>query len=242
MIYSAIYFDDSGTDAGSEIAVASCYLGHVEQWSALSRNWDEINQQEHFGVFHMADFVGKQKQFSDWPKAKCDRTIRKLISVIRTRAEHAFSACIVKDAYDQYILGDSVLRRKSYKNHYSAAIHMCMAHIAQWRKKRQRLEPIQYVFDQMSKGRGEIDAMFQTVMSGGVDGLESYGVYGKKLRDGWSFQSKAMVIPLQAVDIWAYENFRYMRDIVIPHSSAKPRGSYPCPLWITAQCVLSKSH
>jgi hypothetical protein len=229
MINSTIYFDDSGTHPESEMAVASCYIGHVEQWNELCRNWNEANEKEEFGTFHMADFVANKAQFKApvWAdKRKRDRTIMRLINIIRTRAEYGFSACIVKDAYDKHILADPVLVRKSYKNHYSAAIHMCMAHIDEWRTKRNREEPIQYIFDQLSKGRGEIDAMFQTVMLGGSDGLKRYGVYGKKLRDGWSFQDKESVVPLQAADIWAYENYRYMRDIVIPNSGSAPRQSF----------------
>jgi hypothetical protein len=222
-----LYCDDSGTHKGSDIAVAGYYVATVEQWEHFKRNWEEVNQREHFGIFRMADFVARQKQFAapeSQDEAKRDRTIRALISAIKIRAQIGFSAAMMKSAFDEVITEE--IRERFGDNHYALAIRLCVGLVNQWRDKFGYREPIQYVFDRQSEGKGDIDEMFRIYVSGKDDALQRYGIYA----DCWSFQDKAQVVQLQAADIWAYENFRYMRDCHIPEDSTKlkkpPRHSY----------------
>jgi hypothetical protein len=57
-----------------------------------------------------------------------------------------------------------------------------------------------------------------------ADAVRRYGIY----EEGWSFQSKANAIQLQAPDIWAYENYRYAVDRFFPPDEKKKplRESY----------------
>jgi hypothetical protein len=222
----SLYCDDSGTDASSEIAVAGCCIATVQQCQEFKRNWENINQREHFGIFHMADFVAKREQFaeSEWQnQEKRDRTMSALLGVIRTRAAFVISTAVVKSAYDEVVTGD--LRERMGKNHYTFAVRHCVAIVDSWRARHRYTEPLQYVFDRMSKGSGDInDTVFKPVVLGGEAGLQRYGI-GK---DGWSFQDKSVVIPLQAADIWAWENFRYAaRTYFKPNGARAPiRESY----------------
>lgn len=223
-----LYCDDSGTHKGSDIAVAGCYLATVEQWENFKRNWQEINDREHFGVFRMADFVAHKAQFAEpqWQDdAKRGRTIRALISTIKLRAQVGFSAAVVKSAFDEVITDD--IREKFGDNHYTLAVRLCIGLVNQWRNKYGYREPIQYVFDRLSEGKGDIDKMFSIYVKGKDHALQQFGIY----EDCWSFQDKAQVVQLQAADIWAYENFRYMRDCFMPTEGLDklarvPRRSY----------------
>jgi len=119
-----LYCDDSGTHSKSAVAVAACYVSTVEQWTECKRNWNEADDRENFGVFHMADFVAKQEQFAapEWSdKTKRDRTIQALINLIRTRAQIGFAAVVEKSAYDDVVL-ESALRHKFQDNHYAFCI------------------------------------------------------------------------------------------------------------------------
>ena len=60
-----LYCDDSGTHAASNIAVAGALIASVEQWHSFAKAWNEVNEREHFGVFHMADFENRQAQFAE---------------------------------------------------------------------------------------------------------------------------------------------------------------------------------
>ena len=141
-----LYCDDSGTHPKSDVAVSACCISTVEQWTEFKRNWDEANQRENFGVFHMADFVAKQAQFSspEWnDQAKRDRTIQALINLIKTRSQMGFSAVVVKSAYDEVIVGGQ-LREKFGDNHYAFAVRLCTAMINRWREKYKYGEPMRH--------------------------------------------------------------------------------------------------
>jgi hypothetical protein len=221
-----LYCDDSGTHAQSDVAIAGCYIATVEQWQHLKRNWVKVDAKEKFGVFHMADFVGKYKQFGEpeWQdEEKRDRTLWALIGIINARVRIGIAAAVIKSAYDEIIPAD--LRERLGKNHYTFAVRMCISFVEQWRKRHGYItEPIQYVFDQMTKGKGDIEDAMKIGASGGSDGLRRYGIY----EDGWSFQSKKNVIQLQAADMWAYENYKYaMERYFAPEDQRKPvRKSY----------------
>jgi len=221
----ALYCDDSGTHAESDIAIAGCYITTVEQWQEWKRNWDEVNAREKFGVFHMADFVAKKKKFAlpEWQDdVKRDRTIKALINVTTTRMRFAIAAAVVKSAYDEIVPAD--MRPRLGKNHYTFAIRMCVAFIENWREQHGYTEPMQYVFDRLTKGKGDIDDAFSIAASGGSEAVRRYGIYN----DGWSFESKESIIQLQAPDIWAYENYRYSVDRFFPPVEKKKplRESY----------------
>lgn len=224
-----LYCDDSGTHAQSDIAVAACYISTVSQWQDFKRNWEEVNKREEFGVFHMADFVAKKEQFAEpqWNnQKKRDRTLRALINIIKTRAKAGFAAVVVKSAYDDLIV-NGALREKFGDNHYAFAVRICTAMIDKWRKKYGYKQPIQYVFDRMSKGKTDINAIFNTLLLGGKDALDRYGVY----KDCWFFADKEQIVQLQAADIWAWENYRYMVDCFMPGRIQRlkpkpPRRSY----------------
>jgi len=131
-----LYCDDSGTHAQSDVAVAACYVSTVEQWTQFKRNWDEANKRENFGVFHMADFVGRQQQFSsvEWSsRIKRDRTLGALINIIRTRARIGFATAVVKSAYDDVIVNGG-LKERFGENHYAFAVRMCTAMVDRWRR------------------------------------------------------------------------------------------------------------
>jgi len=81
-----VYFDDSGTDAGSPVAVAACYVSSKGQWDEFTRNWNEVRQDAGFDAFHMSEFVAKReagrKPYCDWDNARKDRVYARLASII----------------------------------------------------------------------------------------------------------------------------------------------------------------
>lgn len=151
-----LYCDDSGTHAQSHIAVAACFVAPVLQWEHFAKDWNAANDAENFGVFHMADFVAKKKQFAlpEWQDPqKRDRTLRRLVNIINTRKQHGFAAAVEKVGIEEEMPRHFADGYEVGKNHYTFAVRMCLAKVRKWRKKYGHTEPIQYVFDEMSKGK-----------------------------------------------------------------------------------------
>jgi hypothetical protein len=182
--------DDSGTHAESEIAVAACFISDDTQWEHFDGDWKAANADEHFGVFHMADFVARKEQFalSEWQDGqKRDRTIKRLITITNIRKKHGFFAAVEKSAYDAEVPKELRERYKIGNNHYTFAVRMCMGKIIKWRRRHNHDGPVQFVFDRMTKGSGEINAVFEFAIKEGEEKtLRENGIR----RNGCFFKNK----------------------------------------------------
>jgi len=76
----------------------------------------------------------------------------------------------------------------------------------------------------MSKGKGEIDQVFEHHLAGGKQAAMLAGIS----IGGWSFQDHRIVLPLQAADILAWETLWHMQKVVLPKEADKKphRRSY----------------
>ena len=148
----------------------------------------------------MADILGGRGEFRGWSKTERERLIERLIANVRCRASIGISVSVPKIAYDRAVQGR--IRERFGKFHYTFAVRSWLTQIKLWREIHGITGPMQYVFDQMSQGKGEIIAALEYHVSTGraqLSGLES---------GGYSFQSKAGLPPLQAADILAHETYR----------------------------------
>jgi hypothetical protein len=205
----AAHFDDSGTHKESGIALASCLIASTEQWQEFNRNWDEANQSEGFGTFHMADFAFGEAQFKGWSDSKKERVLRRLCSIIRTRACAGWSVAVTKRDYDEIISGP--FRDWCGHFHYTFCVRQCAGSIAVWRKINAPKSSLKYVFDRMNQGKG--DVMFPMDCAIKNSELESKAT-GLKTLGGYSFESKSEIWPLQAADIYAWTSLQQMRKLI----------------------------
>jgi hypothetical protein len=194
----------------------------VVQWERFEKDWNRARETEGFNVFHMSKFVSKNKPFDspEWhDQTKRDRLLARLINIVRTRASFAFFSAVDKSAYDEvipdkwkkdYILGE---------NHYTFAVRMCLARVRRWREKYGHTGPVQFMFDRMTKGHGEIMKVFEQSLEEGEEQALTFGIS----KDGYSFQDRAVILPLQAADILAWETLRHMQAVVLaPEGEKKP--------------------
>jgi len=191
------YFDDSGTHAQANVAVAACFISTVDKWEALESLWNEVNAKEKFGIFHMADFVAKTKQFKDWEDPKRDRVIRELITIIKANVYVSVMSAVIKADYDAEVTGDA--RRYLGQTHYSFNVRSCFNFIRQWREKNNFTDPINYVFAAGSEGNGELNDLFKSAITQ-ENRRDAYLKVGLK-KSGWTFARKEDVVQLQSADI-----------------------------------------
>lgn len=217
----ALYCDDSGTHGGSECAVAACYIAPTDQWESFVTDWKRAEEQEKFGAFRMADFVAKKKQFStpEWADPiKRKRVMERLTTIIKARAHLAFFSVVEKRGYDLE-MPKEFIEKLRLGSHYTFAVRICLGRLLRWRLQRNHKWPIQFVFDQMSKGKGEIDRVFEHHLAGG----EAVAMDVDITPSGWSFQDHRVVLPLQAADILAWETLWHLKNIVLSKVDRKPR-------------------
>jgi hypothetical protein len=204
------FFDDSGTHATSEIAIAACYVSTIGGWKGFVQAWDDVRLQEDFDVFHMARFTAppgqNKKPFCDWDKAKKERVYGRLARIINENKRAGIAVAVPKLAYDQ---APESFRAKWGHEHYTFAVRMCLSRIADWREKSLITLPMQYIFDwemQGSDKRREISDIWSAM----------HELLAQRLgtdKAGYEFQHKEQLKPLQAADILAWQMNNHMRKI-----------------------------
>jgi hypothetical protein len=163
-----VYFDDSGTDAKSEIAIAACYISTKRGWEAFVEGWDQARWEEGFEVFHMADFVARpehgHKPFCTWNNSKKDHVYGRLADIINKNKRIGIACAVPKKAYDERVPDD--LKVHYGTEHYAFAVRKCLMCILEWREASLITLPMRYVFDwemNTSEKRIQISKMLDTM-------------------------------------------------------------------------------
>jgi len=206
-----VYFDDSGTDPKSEIAIAACYVSTKGGWDKFVEAWDHARWEEGFDTFHMAHFVAPRehghKSFCDWDNTKKDHVYSRLAKIINENKWTGIACAVPKKGYDEIVPDD--LKIHYGKEHYTFAVRTCLIRLLDWRKASMVTLPMRYVFDwemSISEKRKEISAMMDTMHD---SWKEQFGMEP----GGYSFEHKEMFKPLQAADILAWQMNALMRKI-----------------------------
>lgn len=207
-----IYWDDSGTDKRSPIAVAAAYVATTTQWDCFVRDWDRAREQEGFDHFHMADFMAKpeynKQPYCNWDSEKRNKVYFRLANIINTRVRMGFAVAVPKEPYDQY--APKHFRYEYADTHFGFAVKTCMGLVDDWHEKYAQGEPVRYVFDRMGKGKGELEDIWRMI------GQEpDAAARGGLVPHGYSFEDKRLFKPLQAADMLAWNQFTYQRDVIL---------------------------
>jgi hypothetical protein len=213
-----VYFDDSGTDPHSTIAIAACYISTKRSWDEFVRAWDEARRDEGFECFHMVDFAAyhdkTKKPFCDWEIEKRQRVYKRLATIINENKRVGLGIAIPKDTYDRLVPNlPDWLRWRMGKFHYTFAVRILMGLIKDWRFRYNIRLPMQYIFDREAReeARAEIRATWE-----GIEKRQSWSIkYGIEKEDGYSFQNKCVYKPLQAADILAWQLNNHMRNVIM---------------------------
>ena len=206
------YFDDSGTDGNSEIAVAACYISTKRGWDEFVQAWDYARSEEEFAAFHMAHFVAPRAQghkpFCDWDNTKKDHVYSRLAKIVNENKWIGIASAVPKKVWDRT---PERIRQHYGREHYTFAVRMCLMRILDWREKCLISLPIRYVFDwEMSTAqkRKEISIIFD-ILGRNEPMAQKFGVEP----GGYSFEHKEEFKPLQAADILAWQMRCHMQKI-----------------------------
>src|SRR5438105_4477190 len=127
------YFDDSGTDGNSDIAVAACYISTKRGWFVEA--WDRARWEEGFECFHMAHFLAPAEQnhkpWCDWDNGKKQHVYARLAEIINENKRIGIAVAVPKDIWDST---PEHVRQHYGRQHYTFAVRMCMNRIFRWRE------------------------------------------------------------------------------------------------------------
>ena len=208
------YFDDSGTDGNSDIAVAACYISAKRGWDEFVEAWDHVRWEEGFDCFHMAEFVAPKEQghkpWCDWSDDKKKRVYNRLAKIVNENKRVGIAVAVPKAVWDNT---PEPIRGHYGRQHYTFAVRMCLNRIVRWRAESLIRHPVRYVFDwemQRSPKREEISKVLDVVAR--PQNWEVAGLLGLE-PEGYAFEHKEESKPLQSADILAWQMRSHMRKI-----------------------------
>jgi hypothetical protein len=165
---------------------------------------------------HRADlenFRGEFKESCGWNPRRRGAFLRKLHPIIRRRTKLPIGSAVIKEDFEA-IIPDKI--KKKFGGSYGWCAHACLVKVLIWCKRscRQRIAPIDWMFEAGTIGQTQVDAMF-TELYGDSRQREAWRI-GK-----WSFEKKD-VVQLQAADVLAYELFKLVENQVIDKGEKYP--------------------
>lgn len=199
MFHFETYWDNSEEEPATEntpafpMTIATCYVATKEQWDEFKRNWDDVRREEGFDVFHMTDFMARVKPFNEWDQVKRDRVYYRLASIINTRVRMGFAVGVPGESFDAHT--PQQMKEDLGKRHFTFAVRSALDLVRQWYARYGEGKAVQYVFDRMGKGRGEIMAIFDLAKE--QRGLAAELGALPNEPDGIAFQDKEFFKPLQ---------------------------------------------
>jgi hypothetical protein len=200
-----VHIDDSGTDPGQQVAIATALIMPAVRMAALNREWKALTEKEGFADFHMSVCVAKNEksQFAGWSDEKQQRVISRVRQIGKKFGLKGFSICICKADYDEL-----VLPRLPYadKYHYTWAIRNLIDLLDKWGSVSNVTVPFEYIYDWMEpKTQREAKDEIDTVMAQAEDEACQLGLAGRYTN--YSFCRRQDIPGLQCADepeSWAY--------------------------------------
>ena len=182
------YFDDSGTHQGSPAISVAGYMSTPDRWKRFESEWRETLDAYGVEFFHMTDFASGMQQFKDWPRAKREPRLNKLISISNRNVLFSTASVVPAEVYD------ASLRHLSHP--YDIAARQCLVMALGYARQAKLAGTISFVFESGTRGAHNFLAAYQAI----------HEKYRARLDLGpLSFADKKKCLPLQAADILAYE-------------------------------------
>lgn len=99
------FFDDAGTDAGSEFTVCAGYLSNHRQWRSFEIKWGRLLRSYHVRPekFSMKDLAALDGEFKQWKEHQRRSFLNAALPLIRDRVEVGFISVVRKRVYQAYV-------------------------------------------------------------------------------------------------------------------------------------------
>lgn len=189
------------------------YLGMESAWESFQDNWQIALEEENvpfqknssYRVFHAADCEGGYDVYQGIDRSIRQKMQKRFADVIGQSTIFGFATGIVLGPYEKIETRIKAARGK-YSKPYFLAFQHNIELIAEEIQSIPPEERISFVFDRNKELSGSAHEIYNSL-------IESPSVRYRSRLGGLAFEDKAIITPLQAADYFAYENFRYLRDV-----------------------------
>src|ERR1035438_554220 len=222
-----VFIDDSGTDPGQRVAIASALIVESRRIVALDKEVTALAEREGFlgengfPDFHTSECVaGNSKTvFAGWSEEKKQRVCAGMRQIAMKYGVNACSVAIDKAVYEEVIPLAS--REKGQKFHYTWAVGFLLDILDQWAIPQKVQMPFEYVFDWMGEDRrNPAKKEIEAVMARAEE--RKPGFYAGQ----YAFKCRERIPSLQCADIlaWTCYCFALQKLLGVPLSPIAEEG------------------
>jgi hypothetical protein len=210
------YCDESEDSEGRTVFAVCGYLGAMETWRSFQVLWKEALFEERIPAFHASACDGGHDAFHGMPPDRRAALQRRFYSIIRTVLIWGYASAVRLNHYDLVQARIRAVRGELSKAYYLLFQHQIeMMVFAAEDAKIPPDDQIIFAFDlqQEYQAKGKARRLYDSMRGLG----ESTAVSYSHRLGGLEFVSARDTVQLQAADILAYENMRYLRECYPDH-------------------------
>lgn len=202
------YFDDSGKVQDRPSLVVAGFVGTLDQWSLLARQWNPLLEKYRLGYFHSNECEHGNGEFdkarkSEWKDPRLRSECRmEFVAAIVSAGLTGFVAGVVSADYKALNQAD----RKRIGTAFSFAAQTLVVEVKNWANRSNVYELFPYLFEAGSHGYGEFAEIFKKAAANEIRRnayrMQEVGVVGKES------------VGAQSADLLAYEYSHCMNSVV----------------------------
>jgi uncharacterized protein DUF3800 len=208
-----IYCDASGGDPQQTVFTVGGFIAEVSQWDMFNKEWPRVLASGPRPEYHATDVEDSERLWG-WTKEHKKQFQTYAYLTVNLRANIGISTTIIKKDFDAEGIRWPKIPYGKSANYLYFCVNDIIKQVSEWALERDYHDPINYVFECGDLGQGEVGYAF--------DELPKDLDFPKERREligTVTFGKKRSHLPLQAADIWAYENYKQM---INQHMPLKP--------------------
>jgi hypothetical protein len=197
------YFDESGTHAGSELAIMAGFVGDARQWRKFEKRTTKLFAKFGVDIFHSVDVKRSGKDFAGWTVDRKITFLDEFQHIVNETLERGVASILRYDDYDYY---------KSLE--WPKGARMDSLYGILFRSTMSAVIGGVFNIDRWAFG---VEPKLRVVLESGHknagDAVRLYNMFsdrfagGHKALSGLTFQDKVSNLPLAAADLFAYSAY-----------------------------------
>lgn len=202
MVLRAGYFDDSGSDAGSQWYVLAGFLATVEEWKMVATSWAGILDREGLPYFKMSQAMALDGPFRHgWSAALRNKLILELVDVVAPINPWRVECFVNRRLFDDYVKG--ILQSAIFQDPYFMLFYQIVLSVCANAERICWNPDCDFIFDEQGK-LGDITIAKWEWVKQNIDDIQSRFRVSQHLGSRPIPRNDITFRPLQAADMFAW--------------------------------------
>jgi hypothetical protein len=208
MVLQAGYFDDSGSDPGSQYYVLAGFIAPVDDWKTVATNWARTMEKEGLRYFKMSEAMAFDGQFRrGWTAPLRDKLIMELVDVVTAINPWRIESFVNRRLFNTFVKG--ILSPPIFEDPYFMLFYQIILSVAANAEKIGWNADCDLIFDEQGALEDVTKSKWEWVKENidGMGGLTLRANLGSRPL----FRNDVTFRPLQTADMFAW----LVRDCMI---------------------------